>query len=301
MGFEARIGVGDTIVAMTPVQGLRNVALYLETADGDLGDVVAEWRGPEVDHAFETGELSPDALHRTAYLQARAGGAFERREQAFAEAAQHLEAAMLREMRGDLASGHRPWEPSEDAEWILDAAAAAARRLVHHEGGALADAPRGIRHDATEHLAEKGISAEAAYRAGPTGEETRIDGMPARLRATATGDVEIRLGSGIATARLADGRAEISMPVEAGVDRASVADAARAYLDANPGDVASAAYSALVRRTRELGRLAAEMEAHASVLLEEREGVAMHLSDILGVRSPEPVDDVDDILPPPAP
>ena len=49
MGFEARIGVGDTIVAMTPVSGLRNVALYLETDDGDLGDVVAEWLDLNVD------------------------------------------------------------------------------------------------------------------------------------------------------------------------------------------------------------------------------------------------------------
>ena len=301
MGFEARIGVGDTIVAMTPVKGLRNVALYLETADGDLGDVVAEWRGPEVDRAFRSGELSPDALHRTAYLQARAGGAFERREQAFADAARNLETAMLREMRGDLASGHRPWDSSEDAEWIVDAAAAAARRLVHHEGGALADAPRGIRHDATEHLVETGISAEAAYRAGPVGEQVRIGGMPALLRATPTGDVEIRLGSGILTARLADGLAEISMPESVGVDRDSVADAARAYLDDHPEDVTAAAYSALVQRTREMGRLAAEMEAHASVLLEEREGVALHLADILGAGPVAPADDPDDILPPPAP
>lgn len=301
MGFEARIGVGDTIVAMTPVRGLRNVALYLETADGDLGDVVAEWRGPEVDHAFETGELSPDALHRTAYLQARASGAFDRREQAFGTAARHLETAMLREMRGDLASGHRPWEDAEDADWVLDAASAAARRLIHHEGGALADAPRGVLHDAAEHLAEAGISAEAAYRTGPAGERTRIDGLPAHLRATATGDVEIRLPFGLVTARLADGRAEISSSEPVAIDRAAAADAARAYLEANPGDVAAAAYAALVLRTREMGRLAAELEAQASILHEEREGVAMHLAEILGARAPESVDEVDDILPPPAP
>lgn len=301
MGFEARIGVGDTIVAMTPFQGLRNVALYLETADGDLGDVVAEWRGPEVDQAFRTGELSPDALHRTAYLQARARGAFERREQAFAAAAQGLEVAMLREMRGDLASGHRPWENSEDADWVVDAAAAAARRLIHHEGGALADAPRGIRHDAAEHLAEAGVAAEASYRTGPVGEQARIEGPPAHLRATATGDVEIRLPSGMLTARLADGLVEISSPDPVDVDRDAVADAARAYLDARPGDVAAAAYSALVLRTREMGRLAAELEAHASLLHEEREGVAMQLADILGVGAPGIVDDADDVLPPPAP
>lgn len=301
MGFEARIGVGDTIVAMTPVRGLRNVALYLETADGDLGDVVAEWRGPEVDRAFETGELSPDALHRTAYLQARAIGAFDRREQDFASAARHLESAMLREMRGDLASGHRPWDDAEDADWVLDAASAAARRLIHHEGGALADAPRGVLHDATEHLAEAGISAEAACRSGPVGERTAIDGLPALLRATPNGDVEIRLPTGTLMARLTDGLAEISAPEPVEVDRAAAADAARAYLDANPGDVAAAAYSALVLRTREMGRLAAELEARASILHEEREGVAMHLADILGARDPGIVDDLDDLLPPPAP
>jgi hypothetical protein len=301
MGFEARIGVGDTIVAMTPVQGLRNVALYLETADGDLGDVVAEWRGPDVDRAFETGELSPDALHRTAYLQARASGAFDRRERAFASATRHLETAMLREMRGDLASGHRPWEASEDADWILDAASAAARRLIHHEGGALADAPRGIRHDATEHLAETGISAEAAYRMGPAGESIRIDGLEAHLRATSVGDVEVRLPSGILTARLSNGHPRIFAPEPLEVDHAAVADAARAYLDANPDDVAAAAYSALVLRTRDMGRLAAELEAQASILHEEREGVAMQLADILGACEAGIGYDMDDIPPPPAP
>jgi hypothetical protein len=50
-----------------------------------------------------------------------------------------------------------------------------------------------------------------------------------------------------------------------------------------------------------MGRLAAELEAQASILHEEREGVAMHLAEILGARAPESVDEVDDILPPPAP
>lgn len=252
MAFQARIGVGDTIVASTDVMGVPNVVLYLETADGDLGDVVAEWRGSDVDRAFETGELSRDSLHRTAYLQARTRGAFDRPEHDFAEAARRLEGGMLREMRGDLASRHRPWMETDDEEWIVDAAAAAARRLLHHEGGALAEAPRGMRHDAVEHLTGIGVAAEAVWRAGPAGEEVRIEGVPAHLRA------------------------------------------------ARPEDVGAAAYAAMVARTREIGRMAAELEARAELLHEERDDVVRHLSNVLGASVPEAHDD-DEFLPPPAP
>lgn len=299
MAFQARIGVGDTIVASTDVMGVPNVVLYLETADGDLGDVVAEWRGADVNRAFETGELSRDSLHRTAYLQARARGAFDRPEHDFAEAARRLEGGMLREMRGDLASRHRPWMDTEDEEWIVDAAAAAARRLLHHEGGALAEAPRGLRHDAVEHLAGIGVAAEARWRAGPAGEEVRIEGVPAHLRATSSGDVEIRVGGGLILARAAGGFAELSGAGADGIDAMAVADAAGAYLTARPEDVGAAAYAAMVARTREMGRMAAELEARAELLHEERDDVVRHLSDVLGASVPQARDD--EFLPPPAP
>lgn len=288
MPFQARIGVGDTIVGSTEVLGVPNVVLYLETADGDVGDVVAEWRGDEVAHAFQTGELSRDSLHRTAYLQARARGALEGLERSFAEEALRLEGLVLREMRGDLASLHRPWMACEDEEWVVDAAAAAARRLLHHEGGALAEAPRGMRHDAVEHLAGVGVAAEAAWRAGPTGAEIRIDGVPAHLRATSTGDVEIRVGG------------DLILAGAAGIADMAIADAVGAYLAAHPEDVAAAAYAATVARTREIGRMAAELEARASLLHDERDDVVRHLSAMLGASVPAARDD-DEFLPPPAP
>ena len=284
MGFEARIGVGDTIVAMTPVSGLRNVALYLETDDGDLGDVVAEWRGDEVERAFAEGTLAEGSLHATAYLRARADGAFDRREQAFADAAARLEERVLREMRGDLASRHRPWHEAEDAEFVVDSACAAAARLIHLEGGPLARAPRGIRHDAEEHLAAVGVAAEAAWRAGPAGAEAAVGDRGAVLTATPRGEVEILIGSRSLLAR-PDGTLRAG---EAGdVDADALAGAVRAYLDASPGDVAAAAYSAMVARSREIGRMAAELEARAEVLTEERDGVAIHLAGVLGVAGPE--------------
>jgi hypothetical protein len=296
MPFQARIGVGDTIVGSTEVLGVPNVVLYLETADGDVGDVLVEWRGDEVGHAFETGELSPDSLHRTAYLQARARGAFEGLEHSFAEAALRLEGFVLREMRGDLASLHRPWVECEDEEWVVDAAAAAARRLLHHEGGALAEAPRGMRHDAVEHLAGVGVAAEAAWRAGPTGAEIRIEGVPAHLRATSTGDVEIRVGGDLILASAA-GLAVASVD---GIDDMAIAHAVGAYLAAHPEDVAAAAYAATVARTREIGRMAAELEARASLLHDERDDVVRHISAVLGASVPAARDD-DEFLPPPAP
>lgn len=287
MPFQARIGVGDTIVGSTEVLGVPNVVLYLETADGDVGDVVAEWRGDEVAHAFQTGELAGFAPSDR-LSQARARGALEGLERSFAEAALRLEGLVLREMRGDLASLHRPWMAYEDEEWVVDAAAAAARRLLHHEGGALAEAPRGMRHDAVEHLAGVGVAAEAAWRAGPTGAEIRIDGVPAHLRATSTGDVEIRVGG------------ELILAGAAGIDDMAIADAVGAYLAAHPEDVAAAAYAATVARTREIGRMAAELEARASLLHDERDDVVRHLSAVLGASVPAARDD-DEFLPPPAP
>ncbi|ACS44054.1 hypothetical protein [Methylorubrum extorquens] len=283
MGFEARIGVGDTIVAMTPVSGLRNVALYLETDDGDLGDVVAEWRGDEVELAFAEGTLAEGSLHATAYLRARAAGAFDRREQAFADAAAQLEGRVLREMRGDLASRHRPWHEGEDAEFVVDSACAAAARLIHQESGPLARAPRGIRHDAEEHLAAVGVAAEAAWRAGPAGVETVVGGRGAVLTATPRGEVEILIGGRSLLAR-PDGTLRAG---EAGdLDADALAVAVRAYLGASPGDVAAAAYGAMVARSREIGRAAADLEARAEVLTEERAGVTIQLAGILGVTGP---------------
>jgi hypothetical protein len=300
MPFQARIGVGDTIVGSTEVMGVPNVVLYLETADGDLGDVVVEWRGAEVAQAFETGELSRESLHRTAYFQARARGAFEGLEHSFAEAALRLEGLVLREMRGDLASLHRPWMEAEDEEWVVDAAAAAARRLLHHEGGPLAEAPRGMRHDAVEHLADVGVAAEAAWRAGPTGAEVRIEGVPAHLRATSTGDVEIRVRGGLILASAAGGFAASSVPAVDGIDDTAIAEAVGAYLAAHPDDVAAASYAATVARTRDIGRMAAELEARASLLHEERDGIVRHLSDVL-VASVSAARDDDVFPPPPAP
>lgn len=303
MAFEARIGVGDTIVAATPVRGLRNVALYLETADGDLGEVVAEWRGDDVARAFAEGTLVEGSLHATAYLRARALGAFDRREQAFLQAVVGLEGRVLGAMGADLASRHRPWQEDEDASFVSEAAVAAASALVHMEGGPLAHAPRGIRFDAREHLAEVGIAVEAAWRAGPSGHQAVIDGREAVLKATARGEVEIRMGD---LNLLASPEGVLRTEVEgtAAPSAGPVADAVRSYLERAPADSAVAAYCAMVGRSREIGRTAAELEARAEVLFEERDGLALHLAGVLGVADPvadPPVHelDADDLGPAP--
>ncbi|EHP88303.1 hypothetical protein MetexDRAFT_5525, partial [Methylorubrum extorquens DSM 13060] len=74
---------------------------------------------------------------------------------------------------------------------------------------------------------------------------------------------------------------------EAGdLDADALAVAVRAYLGASPGDVAAAAYGAMVARSREIGRAAADLEARAEVLTEERAGVTIQLAGILGVTGP---------------
>lgn len=300
MGFEARIGVGDTIVATTTVGGQQNVSLYLETADGDLGEVVAEWRGTGVERNFGDGALAEGSVHATAYLRARAAGAFDRREQAFAEAADLLGEQVLKEMRGDLASRHRPWQESEDIRFVLSSATAAAARLIHLEGGLLAQAPRGIRHDAEEHLAAVGVAAEATRLAGPAAARSAIDGRSAQLTATAGGRVEIRVG-GLTILAGPDGtfHSEGDEPVYLAED--SIAQAVRAHLDARPEDVAAAAYRSMVMRLREIGRSAAELEARAEVLHEERDGIALQLAGMLGAGElePEPDRPSDDLGPAP--
>jgi flagellar hook-associated protein FlgK len=57
----------------------------------------------------------------------------------------------------------------------------------------------------------------------------------------------------------------------------------------------------MVARTREIGRMAAELEARAELLHEERDDVVRHLSDVLGASMPEAPDNDDEFLPPPAP
>ncbi|MFC6049916.1 hypothetical protein ACFPYM_18990, partial [Methylobacterium hispanicum] len=68
------------------------------------------------------------------------------------------------------------------------------------------------------------------------------------------------------------------------------ADAVRSYLATAPADIVVAAYRAMVERSREIGRTAAELEARAEVLLQERDDLALHLAGVLGVA--EPVEDL---------